>query len=43
MRGRLLARQDVTVSVPAQHADAGEAVQKFKYLGGTRAEQDQVA
>jgi hypothetical protein len=43
MRVGLLARQDVTVSVPAQHADARQALQQFEHLGGARAEQDQVA
>ena len=43
MRGGLLARQDVAVGVPAQHAEAGQVLQKLKHLRGARAEQDQVA
>jgi hypothetical protein len=43
MRGGLLTRQDIAVSVPAQRADARQALQKLKHLGGARAQQDQVA
>ncbi len=42
MRGRLLARQDVTISVPAQHADVRQSVQKLKHLDGARTEEDKV-
>src|SRR5215469_5431254 len=42
VRRGLLPRQDVAVRVPAQHADARQALQKFKYLGRARAEKDQI-
>jgi len=46
-RGRvgrgLLAGQHVTVGVPAQHADTGQAAQPVEYLGRAGAEQDEVA
>jgi hypothetical protein len=40
MRVGLLARQDIAVSVPAQHADPRQSLQQPKDLSGTRAEQD---
>ena len=42
MRGRLLTRQDIAVSVPAQHVNAGQSLQKLKHLNGSRTEQDKV-
>jgi hypothetical protein len=38
----LLAGQDVTVGVPAQHGDPGQAAQPIEHLGRPDAEQDQV-
>jgi hypothetical protein len=43
VRFGLLSGEDVAIRVPAKHADAGHAMQELKDLGGTRAEQDQVA
>jgi hypothetical protein len=39
----LLAGQDVTVGVPAQHGDPGQGAQPVQHLGRAGAEQDQVA
>lgn len=43
VRGGLIASQDIAVGVPPQHADAGKAEQEFQHLGGSRAEQHQIA
>jgi hypothetical protein len=42
MRRGLLAGQDVTVGVPAEHADAGQSLQQLKHLDRARAEQDKI-